>query len=238
MAFSLIRARCRYAAADGLPLRRDGLSYLASTTAGREQAVSRFQQGSLRKKVRDKGAVWILRYYATRDHDGKRVERTLTIGSTKKYPSESSAWAEAERRRVRERINEPGFAGAITLGQLAAHYIEHELADQSLAIEPRSHTTVASYKRVLRLRVLPRWASRVATSIKPLEVEQWLKALKSKESLANPTLAKTRNVMSLVYRHGIRHSLIVGGEASNPMQHVRCRTTSDYESMTIQFPFF
>jgi hypothetical protein len=108
----------------------------------------------------------------------------------------------------------------VTFGQLVAHYTEHELADQSLAIEPRSHTTVSTYLRVLRLRILPRWGLRIATSIKPLEVEQWLKALKSKEGLANPTLAKTRNVMSLVFRHGIRHSLIQGGEGSNPVQYV------------------
>jgi integrase len=196
--------------------------------------VSRFQQGSIRKRVRGKGAVWVLRYYATRDHDGKRVERTLTVGSVKKFPSESSVWAEIERRRVRERINEPGFTGAVTVRELAAHYIEHELADQSLAIEPRSHTTVSGYWRVLRLRILPRWGKRIATSIKPLEVEQWLKALKSKDGLANPTLAKTRNVMSLVFRHGIRHCLIQGGEGSNPLQYVRCRTTGDYESMTIE----
>jgi len=40
--------------------------------------------------------------------------------------------------------------------------------------------------------------------------------------------------MSLVFRHGIRHSLIQGGEGSNPLQYVRCRTTSDCESMTIE----
>jgi integrase len=196
--------------------------------------VSRFQRGSIRKRIRGKGAVWVLRYYAIRDYDGKRVERTVTIGSAKKFPSESAAWAEVERRRIRERINEPGSAAAITFGEMAAHYLQHELADQSLAIEPRSHTTVSTYQRVLRLRVVPRWQSRIATSIKPLEVEQWLKALKAKEGLANPTLAKTRNVMSLVFRHGIRHSLIQGGEGSNPLQYVRCRTTSDYESMTIE----
>jgi integrase len=196
--------------------------------------VSRFQHGSIRREPRKKGAVWVLRYYATRDCDGKRVERTLTVGSAKVFASESAVWSEIERRRVRERINQPGFTGAVTLGQIAFHYLEHELADQSLAIEPRSHTTVASYKRVLRLRILPRWQSRIATSIKPLEVEQWLKALKAKDGLANPTLAKTRNVMSLIFRHGIRHSLIDGGEDSNPLKYVRCRTTSDYESMTIE----
>lgn len=196
--------------------------------------MSRLQHGSIRKEGRKKGAVWVYRYYATRDHDGKRVERTLTIGAANRFPTESAAWAEIERRRMRERINEPGRVGAVTFGELIAHYTQHELADQSLAIEPRSHTTVSTYLRVLRLRVLPRWGSRIATSIKPLEVEQWLKALKQEKRLANPTLAKTRNVMSLVFRHGIRHSLIQGGEGSNPLQYVRCRTTSEYESMTIE----
>jgi hypothetical protein len=158
--------------------------------------LSRFQHGSIRKEGRKKGAVWVYRYYATRDHDGKRVERTLTIGAANRFPTESAAWAEIERRRMRERINEPGRVGAVTFGELIAHYTQHELADQSLAIESRSHTTVSTYLRVLRLRVLPRWGSRIATSIKPLEVEQWLKALKQEKRLADPTLAKTRNVMS------------------------------------------
>jgi hypothetical protein len=238
MALSPVRAGHGYGEAFdrilGLRSSRDELSYVATQGAGGEQQLSRFQQGSIRKRVRGKGAVWVLRYYATRDDDGKRVERTLTVGSVKKFPSESSVWAEIERRRVRERINGPGFTGAVTVGDLVAHYLEHELADQSLAIEPRSHTTVSAYRRVLRLRILPRWGKRIATSIKPLEVEQWLKALKSKHGLANPTLAKTRSVMSLVFRHGIRHSLITGGDGSNPLQYVRCRTTSDFEAQTIQ----
>ena len=92
--------------------------------------MTRFQQGSVRKRIRGNGkAFWVLRYYATRDRDGKRVERSLTVGSVKLFPSESSVWAEIERRRVRDRINEPGFTGAVTFGELAAHYIEHELAD-------------------------------------------------------------------------------------------------------------
>jgi len=196
--------------------------------------MARFQHGCVRTEARKKGAVWVYRFYATRDRDGKRVERSLTIGSAKQFASEAAVWAEIERRRVREKINEPAFAGALSFGELAAHYEQHELADQSLAIEPRAHTTIATYKRVLRLRILPRWQNRAATSIKPLEVEQWLKALKADKGLANPTLAKVKNVMSLVFRHGIRHSLIQGGEAANPMATVRCRTTSDFESMTIE----
>jgi integrase len=40
--------------------------------------------------------------------------------------------------------------------------------------------------------------------------------------------------MSLVFKHAIRHGLIVGGEGSNPLATVRCRTSSDFESMVIE----
>jgi hypothetical protein len=39
---------------------------------------------------------------------------------------------------------------------------------------------------VLRNRLLPRWGTRVALSIEPLEIEQWLKALKRQEGLPIP----------------------------------------------------
>jgi integrase len=66
-----------------------------------------------------------------------------------------------------------------------------------------------------------------------LEVEQWLRALKKEEDLANPTLDKTRRVMSLVFRHGQRYGLIPRNQESNPMRFVRCKTTSGYEAMIL-----
>jgi hypothetical protein len=66
-----------------------------------------------------------------------------------------------------------------------------------------------------------------------LEVEQWLRALKKEEELANPTLDKTRRVMSLVYKHGQRYGLIPRNQESNPMRFVRCKTTSGYEAMIL-----
>ena len=86
---------------------------------------------------------------------------------------------------------------------------------------------------MLRKRLLPRWGSRVALSLEPLEVEEWLKALKHEEGLANPTLDKMRRVMSLVYRHSQRYGLIPRNQESNPMRFVRCKTTSEYEAMIL-----
>ena len=89
------------------------------------------------------------------------------------------------------------FRGCVTFADLAHHYAEHELIEPSESIHPKAHTTIRGYERVLRNRLLLQWANRVALGIEPLEVEQWLKGLKNKEGLANPTLDRTRRVMSL-----------------------------------------
>ncbi len=74
------------------------------------------------------------------------------------------------------------------------------MAEASESIRPKAHTTIKGYERVLRNRLLPRWGNRIALGIEPLEVEQWLRTLKKEGHLANPTLDKTRRVMSLVLR--------------------------------------
>ncbi len=121
----------------------------------------------------------------------------------------------------------------VTFADVAQHYAEHELADRSESIHPKAHTTIKGYERVLRNRLLPKWGSRIALGIQPLEIEQWLTTLKREEGLENPTLDRMRRVMSMVYRHGQRYGLISRSQESNPMRFVRCNTTSGYEAMII-----
>jgi hypothetical protein len=109
----------------------------------------------------------------------------------------------------------------VKFSDLAAHYIEHELGDQSDAVDPKSHSTIGAYKRIIRKRLIPRWGKRVALGIEPLEIEQWLKAVKREEQLENPTVDKIRRVMSLVYKSGMRYGLIPRDEESNPLRFVR-----------------
>ena len=59
------------------------------------------------------------------------------------------------------------------------------------------------------------------------------KDLQREKKFANPTLDKTRRVMSLIYRHGQRYGLIPRTYESNPMRFVRCRTTSTYDAMIL-----
>ena len=102
-----------------------------------------------------------------------------------------------------------GFsADVLRLRDLANQYAEHELVEPTESIHPKVHTTIRAYERVLGNRLLRRWGNRVALSVEPLEVEQWLKSLKVQEALGNPTLERARRVMSLVYKHSQHYGLI------------------------------
>jgi hypothetical protein len=142
------------------------------------------------------GETWVLFFRTTRQSDGERVENKIPTGLVRQLPDASSAWPEVERLHVP--INRVDVRRGLTFGDLAQHYAEHELVECSESIRPKAHTTIKGYERVLRNRLLPRWGNRIALGIEPLEVEQWLRALKKEGDLANPTLDKTRRVMSLV----------------------------------------
>ncbi len=193
--------------------------------------MARFQRGWLRVENRKQGPIWVLRYKVTRESDGKRVEHTRAIGLVRDFPGESAAWAEVERQHLH--LNEPEPRGRVTFADLAEHYIQYELGEQSDATNPKSHTTVGGYRRILRNRLVPRWGKRIALSIEPVEVENWLKSVKREEDLQNPTLDKIRRVMALVYKSGQRYGLIPRRQECNPLHFVRCKTTSSYEAMII-----
>ena len=195
--------------------------------------MARFQRGSLRVETRKKGPTWVLRYYITRDSDGRRVEHKLAIGLVQNLPTQSAAWREIEKQHIASQINQGDIRIRITFGDLAQHFMKNELGEQMEAVDPKSHTTIAGYNRILKNRCLDRWGKRNALSIEPLEIEQWLKALKRDESLQNLTLDKVRRVMNLVYKHGQRYGLIPRSEEANPMRFVRCKTTSGYEAMIL-----
>jgi len=195
--------------------------------------MARFQRGSLRVESRKKGPTWVLRYYITRESDGRRVEHKLAIGLVQDLPTQFAAWTQVETQHLSSHINQPDLRIEVTFADLAAHFIKYELGEQAEAVDPKSRTTIAGYKRILKNRCLDRWGKRKALNIEPLEIEQWLKALKREHGLENPTLDKIRRVMNLVYKHGQRYGLIPRTEEANPMRFVRCKTTSSYEAMIL-----
>lgn len=192
----------------------------------------RNQRGSIRKELRAKGQTWVYRYSVSKP-DGRRVEHTQPIGLVSKFPAEADCWTEIERLGLLHQVNKPSREGVVTFGQLAEHFIEHELGNQSESTDPRSHTTIENYKRNLRLRITPQWGKRPALSITPLEIEAWLRQLRQTHKLQNPTLDRHRRIMSLVFKSGQRYGLIPRGEEHNPLKFVRQRTTSDFEPMVL-----
>jgi integrase len=191
--------------------------------------MARFQKGSLRIEHRAKGKTWVLRFYVSKA--GRRVENTLPVGLVANFPTELAARREMDRQRLD--IDDDDFQGPYKFERLAVHYVENELGDQSDAVAPKSHTTIAAYRRNLRKYILPRWGKEIALSIQPMAVEQWLKSLKKLHKLRNPTLDKQRRLMSLIFKSAQRYGLIPRDEDSNPINHVRCKTVSSYESITI-----
>ena len=68
--------------------------------------------------------------------------------------------------------------------------------------------------RNLNNHIVPRWGDYNPKSITTVEVEEWFKSLK----LAPASRAKVRNVLSMVFRHGMRW----GWLEKNPVTLVRC----------------
>src|SRR5260370_32605595 len=166
----------------------------------------RRQRGWLKKENRTQGETWVLYLRTTGKSDRRRVENKIPIGLIRDLPDKRTAWAEVERLHLP--INPVDSRRGVTFADLALHYAEHELVERSESIHPKAHTTIKGYERVLRNRLLPKWGTRIAQGIQPLEVEEGLTTLKKEEELENPTLDRILRVMSMVYRHAHRYSFI------------------------------
>jgi hypothetical protein len=94
-----------------------------------------FQRGCLKKENRKKGPTWVLRFYVTRKSDGKRVEHKAVVGLVHDFKTENSAWAEVERLRLHQQINQSGVpTGKILFEHLTAHYLENELSESTESV--------------------------------------------------------------------------------------------------------
>ena len=202
----------------------------------------RYQVGSLRKIMRAEGLTWVLRYYATRS-DGKRVERTTSVGLVKDIGSSpADASREVDRQKLRETINQlqPFEGKPRTFGQLCQDYIENELRiDQTESARPKAFPTVETYERHLINRIIPRWGKLAPLAVESRDVEAWFRELrkgnaqKKVKALADPTIDKIRRIMSLVFKHGQRCNFLPRQQEGNPMNWVSQRTTSDYRAIVM-----
>jgi integrase len=145
----------------------------------------RYQSGCLLKEKRKRGpAVWVFRY---RDGDSNRKEQ---IGTVEEFTTRTAAMKACEG--LRANINR-ATRSPRSVGQLAAHYQQHELPIKT----PYTQEVYLGY---LRSWILPKWEKHSLSDMHAVEVEAWLGTL----PLANGTRAKLRNLLHALFNHAMR----------------------------------
>lgn len=148
-------------------------------------------------------------YFRFRERvNGKVRRRAVFVGTLRQYPTETRALRAAEPLRSKmNRGDEPAARPAVTVNDVAALYMAEEM--------PERYSTRAAYLNNLHNHILPKWGTREIGSLRPMEVEQWLKDL----TFAPKTKAHLRNMMRLLINTAMRRGFLE--IARNPMELVR-----------------
>ena len=169
----------------------------------------RYQGGSLsllkRKSLPD---AWVFRYYT--EENGRRVYKKQFVGTVIQFPKRKDA--EKAVAQLRVDINEGAAFAPINIEQLVAHYKRVELP--SLA-----PSTQEVYTYNLDNHIVSRWGKHFLASIRPIEVENWLRNLKGLRGKdASPGVkSKVRNLLHALFSHALRYDF----GSRNPITPVR-----------------
>lgn len=197
-----------------------------------ELSRTRYQQGSIRRLKRKHGPdVWVFRWRNIHA-DGSRKESTRVIGTVLEYRTKSAAEkaAEAFRININNATPRQSILG-MTFGELVDHYSAKELqVNQEEARKPKAYSTIEASKRYLRKWIVPRWGKLAISEMEPIAIEDWLFELgRGERKLANGTRLKIRNIMSAVFRHGMRYGFLPRDAEANPLKYVRQSGVSTVE---------
>jgi integrase len=169
------------------------------------------QQGSIIKAERKSGLdVWEFRWREP-GPDGKRKHRRMVIGRIDQFVDESAARGRIAALHLNINFCDARLKGKpLTISELAEHYRQRELKPDTVW---KTHSTKLTYEGYLSKWILPRWGNYHLSRINAGEVELWLRSL----PLARSSCAKARNLMSVLFNHGIRHEIC----GRNPIRLVR-----------------
>jgi integrase len=175
---------------------------------------SRYQQGALFTEPRKSGpAVWVYRWRET-NSEGKRHSRKEVLGTVIEIRTQAEAQRAAEKLRVGiNRHLKEGSGAPATIRKLVEHYQLKEIPPEE-SHQGKRRSTKLGYLSNLNCHIVPRWGDYLPGKVTTIEVEDWLKSLQ----LAPASRAKVRNVLSMIFRHGMRW----GWLDSNPVAMVRC----------------
>lgn len=169
------------------------------------------QNGSMIRVERRYGPdVWEFRWRET-GPAGKRKHRRMVIGSINTLVDESAARQAIAALHLDINPRDARVSGGIiTVSELVDHYRQRELKSDTIW---KTYSTKVTYEGYLRKWILLRWGKYPLAGINAGEVELWLRSL----PLARASCAKIRNIMSVIFNHGIRHGIC----DRNPIRLVR-----------------
>jgi len=125
----------------------------------------------------------------------------MVLGSVEQLVDEAAA-----RQAISPLLPELNRGGAglktrsMTISDLVSHYRERELDPDTVW---KTHSPKVTYEGYLNKWILPRWGNYPLMRVNAGKVELWLRSL----TLARASCAKIRNLMSVLFNHGIRHEI-------------------------------
>ncbi len=165
---------------------------------------SSYQFGCVSRESRKAGPdVWIFRF-RERIANGNAVNRKIIVGTITEFPTKAQARKGVET--LRNQINAEHSAVPMTVTELVMHYKRNELVR-------KAHSTQRTLSTSFDTWILPKWGQYALTQVRTVHVEHWLRGL----SLADPTKAKIRNTMHVVFAHACRQEW----QVNNPISLVR-----------------
>jgi len=133
------------------------------------------------------------------------------LGSVDRLVDEAAARQAVSALRIDINAGDARFKAHITtVSELAEHYRQRELRPDTVW---KTYSTKVTYEGYLNKWILPRWGSYPLVRVNAGQVELWLRSL----TLARASCAKIRNLMSVLFNHGIRYEIC----NRNPIQLVR-----------------
>ncbi len=172
-----------------------------------ENTRAHYQHGSIRREKRRNGPkVWTLRWRESKP-DGSITRRKKIIGTVDQLQTKSQAWEACEH--LRSTINRVTKTPRL-VAELVTHYMEKEMPN-------KSPYTAEVYRGYIEKWLLPMWGKFSLSDVKAVAFESWLGTMER----ANGTRAKVRNIMSAIYKHGMRWEFI----DHNPISLVRQSAT-------------
>lgn len=173
---------------------------------------SHYQFGTLYLEPRKNSPdVWVYRWRELNEQ-GKRQLRKKVVGTILEYRTQAEAQHAVDPIRLSVNQHTSGHSAAPrTMRKLVEHYRLKEVPMDTH--EGKRRSTKLGYISNLNHHIVPRWGEYAPDCVSTIEVEDWLKSLQ----LAPASRAKIRNVMSMIFRHGIRW----GWLDRNPVAMVR-----------------